>query len=34
MASLTINVTPEELENSATVVEGKIGEYNQAYNKL
>ena len=34
MASTIFDVTPEELEASASKIEGKIGEFTKAYNSI
>lgn len=34
MASTIFDVTPEELEASASKVEGKTNEFNKAYNSI
>ncbi len=34
MASTVFDVTPEELESSASKVEGKTGEFTKAYNSI
>lgn len=34
MASTVFDVTPEELESSASKIEGKTGEFTKAYNSI
>lgn len=34
MSSTVFDVTPEELETSASKIEGKIGEFTKAYNSI
>jgi len=34
MASTIFDVTPEELEASASKIEGKTGEFTKAYNSI